>query len=708
MGRPLAVLVCLSLWAGLASAQVPTVAIFDDSLGIDCNLSQTSPGFLNAYVVLTSTTTGVTGVQFAAPKPACFAGFYLTDAAVFPVTIGNSQAGVSVGLGGCRSGRIHVLTIRYYADGVTPTCCAYPVLPDPVEGIVGYTDCSFELHAGEGWGSTINGNSSCPCDESTPPTVPSNPSPADQEYNCFQNIALSWASEDPEGFALTFDVYFGTDPNPPLASHDQLARTYQPGFLSLATTYYWRIVARNVHGKTTEGPTWSFTTQADGSSRLTVSRVVHYCGLVTTDTVVVDLGIENNAWPIYAAGVDVTYDPALLTFLSGEKGELVAEWSTFAAAGIGTSIRVGGYDPAPIPAGSNGVFARLTFLMDCCAEDSAVTVALCPQNHTDDFLVLWPFCGEVKCEKYTHDGDVTGDGAVTPRDALCAFEGYMSFPAPPALGCGHPGWDVRADVNCSASITPGDALCIFNHWLNGSCTFCGGASPPALLAEGGPAVAFFEDARVEGERLSVDIGVGGSGIVGAFGCDIAYPVERLEFLGAEWKVPSDEFVAIEARERSAGELRLGGYARDAVDAAASGLVELRFRIVSSGGGGAIEARAFTDDLAGSAPAGLDLDAVLGGAPEVTDFALYQNVPNPFNPATEIRFETPSAGAVSLAVYDVEGKLVKRLVDGPVPRGVHRVEWSGDDERGSDVSSGVYFYVMRSGDRTLTRKMVYLK
>src|SRR5512137_1438619 len=79
MGRFLALFVCLAVSAGPASAQLPTVAIFDDSLGIDCNLSQTSPGVLNAYIVLTSTAVGVTGVQFAAPKPACLAGSYLTD-----------------------------------------------------------------------------------------------------------------------------------------------------------------------------------------------------------------------------------------------------------------------------------------------------------------------------------------------------------------------------------------------------------------------------------------------------------------------------------------------------------------------------------------------------------------------------------------------------------------------------------------------------
>jgi len=61
---------------------------------------------------------------------------------------------------------------------------------------------------------------------------------------------------------------------------------------------------------------------------------------------------------------------------------------------------------------------------------------------------------------------------------------------------------------------------------------------------------------------------------------------------------------------------------------------------------------------------------------VVPFGLAQNSPNPFNPTTTIRFTTPASGVVNVAIYDVNGRLVRTLVDGPVAAGYHEVVWSG--------------------------------
>jgi hypothetical protein len=90
-------------------------------------------------------------------------------------------------------------------------------------------------------------------------------------------------------------------------------------------------------------------------------------------------------------------------------------------------------------------------------------------------------------------------------------------------------------------------------------------------------------------------------------------------------------------------------------------------------------------------------------------ALHQNVPNPFNPTTTIRFDVPKDGAhVTLTVHDVSGRLVRTLVDTHRGAGQWSVQWSGDDDRGVRVASGVYFYQMRAGSFVQTRKMVLLK
>ncbi len=83
-------------------------------------------------------------------------------------------------------------------------------------------------------------------------------------------------------------------------------------------------------------------------------------------------------------------------------------------------------------------------------------------------------------------------------------------------------------------------------------------------------------------------------------------------------------------------------------------------------------------------------------------------PNPFNPATTIEFEIAEPGIASLRVYDVSGRMIRNLVDGPLPAGMHEVMWNGRDENGAMVTSGVYFYRLSAGEIVQTRKMVLLR
>jgi hypothetical protein len=102
--------------------------------------------------------------------------------------------------------------------------------------------------------------------------------------------------------------------------------------------------------------------------------------------------------------------------------------------------------------------------------------------------------------------------------------------------------------------------------------------------------------------------------------------------------------------------------------------------------------------------GIEDDAPL---PEV--YALYQNVPNPFNPTTQIRYDVPpSRGAVQLRIYDVSGRLVRTLVDGIEPAGRQSTTWDGRDDRGRRVATGVYFYRFDAAGFSETRKMVVVK
>jgi hypothetical protein len=100
-----------------------------------------------------------------------------------------------------------------------------------------------------------------------------------------------------------------------------------------------------------------------------------------------------------------------------------------------------------------------------------------------------------------------------------------------------------------------------------------------------------------------------------------------------------------------------------------------------------------------------------GAPSTTlpsAFSLEQNVPNPFNPTTTIRFTLPTRAQVNLTVFDVNGRRVITLVDGVMSAGLSSVVWDGRDRRGNQVSSGVYFYRIVEGSNVETRKMLLLK
>lgn len=88
--------------------------------------------------------------------------------------------------------------------------------------------------------------------------------------------------------------------------------------------------------------------------------------------------------------------------------------------------------------------------------------------------------------------------------------------------------------------------------------------------------------------------------------------------------------------------------------------------------------------------------------------LSQNTPNPFNPSTRFDFSMDRTATVTITVYDARGRVVRTLFSGPAPTGSHTVEWDGRDDAGASLSSGVYFYQLRSGTETVTRKAVLLK
>ncbi|MBU1921365.1 T9SS type A sorting domain-containing protein, partial [bacterium] len=88
---------------------------------------------------------------------------------------------------------------------------------------------------------------------------------------------------------------------------------------------------------------------------------------------------------------------------------------------------------------------------------------------------------------------------------------------------------------------------------------------------------------------------------------------------------------------------------------------------------------------------------------VTEYALYQNYPNPFNPSTTIRYDLKNPGYTTLAIYNIVGQEVAKLVNEVQQSGPHAVHFDA-----SGLTSGVYFYRLKSGDFSSTSKMVLMK
>jgi len=85
-----------------------------------------------------------------------------------------------------------------------------------------------------------------------------------------------------------------------------------------------------------------------------------------------------------------------------------------------------------------------------------------------------------------------------------------------------------------------------------------------------------------------------------------------------------------------------------------------------------------------------------------------NYPNPFNPETTISYNLPQAGAVKVEVYNLRGQLVKTLINEEQSAGKQQIVWRGKNNRGKQVSSGVYLYKIKSEKAVLTGKMLLMK
>jgi flagellar hook assembly protein FlgD len=90
------------------------------------------------------------------------------------------------------------------------------------------------------------------------------------------------------------------------------------------------------------------------------------------------------------------------------------------------------------------------------------------------------------------------------------------------------------------------------------------------------------------------------------------------------------------------------------------------------------------------------------------FELFQNFPNPFNPMTIIQYNLPISTKVSIIIVDSHGALINTLLTKDQTAGKKSIIWNGENNKGAKVSTGIYFYRLKTKQFSTTNKMVYIK
>ena len=227
-------------------------------------------------------------------------------------------------------------------------------------------------------------------------------------------------------------------------------------------------------------------------------------------------------------------------------------------------------------------------------------------------------------------------------------------------------------------------------------------SPYVTVEEGG--------AGKDGTTLSVHVGASGWGAVQAVHVDVEYDPAGLALEGF---TAGDLFVEplvlgpFDRAERHVVDVQLASLT-GSVSPGEAEVGVLRFRVLD---GARASVRVVSFETAGAdwrIESAVSYANAVGvtGTPRVT--RLVGNVPNPFNPATEVRYELASRGAVSVSVYDVSGREVRRLVEGTEEAGPHSVVWDGRSDAGASVSSGVYFVRFHAGTHVESKRITLVR
>jgi hypothetical protein len=461
---------------------------------------------------------------------------------------------------------------------------------------------------------------------------------------------------------------------------------------------------------------------------------------VQGQTVEIEVILESTAAAVGSFGVDLVYETDALRYVAGsaECGELTTNWIQCSAVeNVPGVVTIGGFGVEPIAAGQSGSIAQLSFEVICvgCADGDESTLQ--PTNLQDGVAGMTIVAGTFTYDQVcVSDGDVDGNGRLSPGDAACAFNTFLTGGSL-SSECDVDGFDcemVAADVNCNGTVTPSDALAIFERWLGGDgpepCFAESATPPPSAMGtvSRGPAIAgtvaganqedhglylvdLSEMRSSRNGRVTVPVMMSARRGRAALGFELAFDPATVRFSGLDIAPAGLAWETFEASEVEPGRLIVGGFdaeGLEAVDIAAAGddgtvqIATLEFERTSDTPiFGAVE---WTDQVLGSGEAG-----PIAGSPSASRLALGQPFPNPLLLGQQVRINLslPEGAThdVQAAIYDVQGRLVRSLVRGHMPGGAHVIAWDRTADNATSVGSGIYFLHLRAGNIVENRKIV---
>ena len=301
------------------------------------------------------------------------------------------------------------------------------------------------------------------------------------------------------------------------------------------------------------------------------------------------------------------------------------------------------------------------------------------------------------------------------------FDDFLGFAGAFSKSKGEAGFLLQADLNDDEIVDFSDFLAFAGAFNREAVAPAGTKIIPTPQLPGVNdnvelALSLSDSKVLPGQTVTVNVSLSNAAALNGFGFELLYDTENFEYVES---VPAEqdllksggaETPLLLAHLEEAGQLMVANAVVDGAPVSGHGeVVSLTFRVL----------REFEENARFEIADGVVFDHEQLSNPVVTlgslsvestptEFALLQNFPNPFNPETTIKYNLAEGTNVSLRIYNVVGQVVRTLVAEPQSAGRYTVRWNGTDDRGVSVSSGIYFYEIRSSGFQDVKKLMLLK